>query len=838
MGLRVFRLVSGRGGRVFKPATGCSPRERRASSAKRGAGLGIAPREIQDQELKKFCLRITGLLQKEDLGNETIDCLQRLFLIVSATKYYRKLEKKFVELLLSAMYFPKSPEQVQVLCAAILREISPSEDLTLFYDHIQNTKLLSLMSSVLLAQGNKRDEVRDVGLRVTKILESRQPEGQSLRYLLPVLSKVITLSPKVLKEDQINLLNKRLIDWLRYASIQQGVAQISGGFFSNPRARQPGPITEVDGAVATDFFTVLSVGQHYTEDQWLNMQAFSMLRKWLLYSGNDGTETPDSDDKSELEGSIMSMVSATSTSSRLLPPKERLRENAFEYCQRLIEQSNRRALKKPDCELQKACLVEAVIILDLLCRQDSSFMYRTLSCLKTLHGRLCGDLAYVQALLPVAQFFLNHSEAAAVDSEAVYQHLFTNIPSELFYNSMLAFEFIQFCRDNIHFFNGNLSIFKSSFPNLFKFLAWNSASLISEFVDILPVFIDASTAIEMLHVLLDLPCLTAALDLYLRSSFPTAEKPLWDPSLKPTSCLDGFRDPYHQALFQYLLRPKAKGFIKGLAPLHELLKPMAGCARVIQCAETVPILIQLFFTVVTEFADGTLINQLAVLLLGRSGLLFDVPQFKAAVHREMSSQLLVLCKLHPSLVVELSKELLEFTGTIRNIHSKENIFTHVVWAIGEYLSVLYDRRCTVELINKFFETLEALLFEITQFRPSATLPKCCPRVITVLMTTLTKLASRSQDLIPRVSLFLSKMRSFAQSPAMTSVYSEEDTETILTRATELMNLLKMPSVAQFVLTPSVEVSNPRYHLDTNTSLPLALQMASRLVEKEASLLSW
>lgn len=29
-----------------------------------------------------------------------------------------------------------------------------------------------------------------------------------------------------------------MADWLRYASIQQGVAQPSGGFFSNPRTRQ------------------------------------------------------------------------------------------------------------------------------------------------------------------------------------------------------------------------------------------------------------------------------------------------------------------------------------------------------------------------------------------------------------------------------------------------------------------------------------------------------------------------------------------------------------------------------------------------------------------------
>lgn len=29
-----------------------------------------------------------------------------------------------------------------------------------------------------------------------------------------------------------------MADWLRYASIQQGVSQPSGGFFSNPRTRQ------------------------------------------------------------------------------------------------------------------------------------------------------------------------------------------------------------------------------------------------------------------------------------------------------------------------------------------------------------------------------------------------------------------------------------------------------------------------------------------------------------------------------------------------------------------------------------------------------------------------
>lgn len=167
-----------------------------------------------------------------------------------------------------------------------------------------------------------------------------------------------------------------------------------------------------------------------------------------------------------------------------------------------------------------------------------------------------------------------------------------------------------------------------------------------------------------------------------------------------------------------------------------------------------------------------------------------------------------------------------------------------------------DRHCTVEHVNQFFDALEALLFELTQSRPWAMPPQCPPQVVTALMTALTKLASRSQDLIPRyvpfppppaslctprgvhespycpliprASLLLSKTRALAPSAGL----GEPDMEAMGTRATELLNLLKMPSVAQFVLTPSDDVTAARYHRDTNTALPLALDTVRQLLDRE------
>ncbi|XP_062294575.1 AP-5 complex subunit zeta-1 isoform X2 [Scomber scombrus] len=789
-------------------------------------------REIQESELQKFYSRLVKLLQGKEIGHETVDSLQRLHLILSATKYTRTLPSELQKRLVPLLSSPS--EQLQVLSSAVLRETLPLSGQEHNYNQEHFSQLNSHAAALLLSQTGSRADLSSLCAQLLRSLESRPSEGPShtLTNTLPILNTILTHSPECLTEDNMTVLSKKLVDWLRYASITQGGGASSGGFFTGPRSRQPVPIAELDGSVSGDFFTVLCVGQGFTEDQWMNVYSFSMLRHWLLtyHSGSNGNTTADADDRSEVDGSVVSMVSATSSSSRLLPPKERLREKAFQYCQRLIEQCDRKAHKRTDTDLQKACLVEAVCILDCVCVEDASLVYRAFPCIKALYGRLSSDLSFARVLLPLAQFYLNHGEMAAVDCECVWKLVFSRFPAELFNDPFLAHELLRFLRVNLESLQLRVPQYTRSFPNLLKFLAWDSPAVVDDFVDLLPSLVTAGTAVELLHTLLDLPCLSATLVLQFRSTC----LPISESGGRGLMSLDAFRSPSYRGLFLFLLRGEAGSgdTIDRLSTLHELLAEAADWPRVIQCTQTVPVLLHIFFNKVIMVADEKLLAHLILVQLERSGLLLNIPNYIKEIHRVFSCHLLRLCKLHPSLVVDQSHELLEFAGTTANVYSKEEIYTHVVWVLGEYLSVSCDSRCSVRLITSCFEALEAVLFEITSSAPPPGACRPAPRVITTLMSALAKLASRSHDLIPRVSLFLSKLRTVARGGSVPWCSDEEDLVAIVTRGEELWSLLKAPGVAQSVLTPPPHVTTPQWHRDTNVAMPLRLRLLTSLTHSQ------
>uniref|UniRef100_A0A8C2KH56 AP-5 complex subunit zeta-1-like n=1 Tax=Cyprinus carpio TaxID=7962 RepID=A0A8C2KH56_CYPCA len=794
-------------------------------------------REIKEEELQRFCGRIFKQLHTKDVSGDTVDSLQRLNLIVSATKYARELPSDLVMKLQTVLRSSSCPEHLQVLSSSIIRESSPPSVHSLCSDPSHDSRTFSYVASVVLTQAGNKEDVMPLCHHLLKSLESRLSDGQISRHTLPILSKMITAYPEILTDDQVNLVSRKLVDWLRYASMQQGASMSSGGFFSGPRTRQPAPLTEVDGVVVGNFFTVLCVGQSYTEDQWMNMYTFSMIKSWLLTYDTDGTTNTESG--SQLVCFMIS-ISLLLLIYCYMGPQTSLKCQFFEI---VISKSSERSELHRGIDVWfiriRQYLVEIQLFDNL---RDPSYVYRAFPCIKALYGRLNGDLTYARALLPIAQFYLNHSETAAVDSEAVFCQLFSHCPAEQFNETMLAFEFVQFCLLNASVLQDRVANYRQSFPNLLKFLAWNSSGLIEEFVELLPSLIAPDTAIELLHTILDLPCLAAALDLQQRSAcYHASDRTTWDQQgAKVAACLDAFRQPLYRGLFLYILRPEAGtgDTIDRLKMLHEILADMAESPRVVRCAQVIPVLLQVYFNTVTQVrkADEKMMNQMLLVLLERNSLLYNIKTFNVEVQKVFSTHLQALCRLHPPLIVDQSREILEFASSPANIYSKEDFYTHVVWVIGEYLSVSYDPRCTVELITSFFESLEAVLFEITQVRQSASPPSFSPRLVTVLMTTLAKLATRSQDLIPRVSLCLSKMRTFARSAPVMACYSEEDTEEIITRAHELINLLKLPNVAQFVLAPSAGGDSPRWHRDTNASLPQGMRAVSGLLHRHSSFL--
>jgi len=136
------------------------------------------------------------------------------------------------------------------------------------------------------------------------------------------------------------------------------------------------------------------------------------------------------------------------------------------------------------------------------------------------------------------------------------------------------------------------------------------------------------------------------------------------------------------------------------------------------------------------------------------------------------------------------------------IQNKQELILTLCWLIGEYSSVQLDFRCTNRVQNDYHEALELFVYErmslvkmgLTSVESSikaaaSTTDVYLTRLMLCIISSLTKLASRSQDLSSRVLLCLAKIMRF----------HEYFHASVLKRANECMQLLKFPSIAAAML---------------------------------------
>lgn len=104
-------------------------------------------------------------------------------------------------------------------------------------------------------------------------------------------------------------------------------------------------------------------------------------------------------------------------------------------------------------------------------------------------------------------------------------------------------------------------------------------------------------------------------------------------------------------------------------------------------AQVAPLLLQAFFHTLRQ--DGTFEQaaQLVPVLLERVASLYAIPSFQVAVRDVLAREILEVFRRHPRLIVELSRELLDFISNRRNVgEGREEFFVHVVWIVGAHAS--------------------------------------------------------------------------------------------------------------------------------------------------------
>ncbi|XP_013416069.1 AP-5 complex subunit zeta-1 [Lingula anatina] len=774
-------------------------------------------RGYSQHDLNDFCGRIQTNTVADINGEGFIQKMRQLYLLLHCTRYRRSIPQELINKLVKILTDTEECSwRSRVICVAVLAELTPCEEIKIF-DFNTGSKNVQLAQSlqVIASQGpTLGDFGQIIPLMVRWISTVGFDHDTQIRALL-FINHIAALHQQLLTEDQVHVVSSQIADWLAHASVTQSPDPRSRHLFK----KEEELMTELDGTPSKDQFTVLSLGKYYSSDQMLNIHSFSVLHTWLKNTSRAGLfVTSDTSSAEDLDSSMTDVSS-----------KHILIEKSLDYCFRLLDQCERRVKQPKDLSLQEGVLIEVLSVLDCICQLKPGHVTRVFTYAQRLYDRIANDAAQARVVLQIIQLFLNHGDIAGFNSDSALEHYFGTILAVSFKHPAVAFDTVLFIRENLEILCYKTDVLSKFCPNILKILAWNPRSYLTEFIDILPAMITPSTALEIVHTLLDLACMTAAIESSGKMEARDRES-MEMPSVALERLKEVKNSLQYKPYFSFILRNESGhgDTISKLGDLHAVLKDMMQSPRVLVCLQVVPVLLKVYFKTVLSLGDFELCSQLLPVLLERVGVLYGIDQYRNDIKKIFAEQLQALVKKHPQLVLEQHPEILEYVGQIRNITDKEDFFIHLVWVVGEYTSATYDPRCTPELVSKTYETLETLLYELSGLMSAVASENEAPysvRLLTVMMSAVAKLASRCQDLIPRVLLCLTKVGQQHRDGNL----EEESKQVLLARASELINLLKLPNVAPVILSPSAELETGKWHTE-NTSLPVLLRASNGILQ--------
>eukprot|EP00112_Aurelia_sp_Birch-Aquarium-sp1_P002677 Seg1299.7 transcript_id=Seg1299.7/GoldUCD/mRNA.D3Y31 product="AP-5 complex subunit zeta-1" protein_id=Seg1299.7/GoldUCD/D3Y31 len=551
----------------------------------------------------------------------------------------------------------------------------------------------------------------------------------------------------------------------------------------------------------------------------------SLYESKSLYSDSSSLRRPMSVSiprKSEQHGERNLLGSRKLSSSSLSSGGLTLKNASVRYCLRLLSQAERIPHRLDNKGLLSATVVEAVRILTLLCQQDDNLMKTVFPQMKRVHEKILGNSTDARQMYPAdVQFFVEHFDSMIYNTEELVDSYLRTVPAQLYTSSSACFEVLDFCLRNTVFFE-RFPFLQRFFPNLLKIIAWHPRSFLYEFLELMPLIVTDATAVELFNSILDIPCTSAMLELTQQNRLDQYLEEKLEMSFGEAA---SYLSKSHRTISDFFTRSESGGpeTIDKLDKIYVALQPLANKTRIQVACQIVSLLLRKFFQCIAALQSEQILKQLLPSLLERIFVLFPNTSLQNGVREVLSELFLKICAEHPTLVSALQDEFLNVFKQIRSsCCGLEPVLASLAYCIGEFS--IRPGVCTMEQIAKYYEIVETLLYETkTSLFYNDDFP-ISARLVSSLISTAGKLAAFSQDFVPKTVLCLTKLVN-TEWKMNTCRLSQREFEIVMSRAIDVINVLRLPNVSPAVLCSGACVKP--WHLDQNRSRQLQIQAMAR-----------